>query len=161
MAPTSKRTLHLGPRPLTGKRAAVTPTDSQTSITPKYVSSRNFCSCDVVSHLFPPSRVVSRSLSISIRSSLSLARLARSHRDGPCSYLPECWLAWKVAIRENRPLNSTAEGVPNYREHCTVLPKKQVRLPLPKTPPSSPPPTHTRTHTSPFAPNPSSEQSLR
>jgi len=27
----------------------------------------------------------------------------------------------KVAIRENQPLNSTAEGVPNNREHCTVL----------------------------------------
>jgi len=29
----------------------------------------------------------------------------------------------------NQPLNSTAEGVPNYREHCTVLTIKQVRPP--------------------------------
>ena len=38
----------------------------------------------------------------------------------------------------NQPLNSTAEGVPNYREHCTVLTIKQVRppnaLPLARVP---------------------------
>ena len=28
------------------------------------------------------------------------------------------------------PFNSSAEGVPNYREHCTVLPIKQVRPPI-------------------------------
>ena len=37
----------------------------------------------------------------------------------------------------------TAGGVPNYREHCTVLPIKQVRPPsencAPSPPPSAPP----------------------
>ena len=61
----------------------------------------------------------------------------------------ESWLAWIFQLShrvpamrgvisfarkwesvEKGPLNSTAEGVPNYREHCTVIPIKQVRPPI-------------------------------